>query len=110
MASPKQLSRDPEERKEHMLVRREFASEQAQYLVLALHDAGISTCWIESVQIGEEDYHARVIIDRDEMSWKELAKVHAVADEHRAKVSLGEVRMNQQSHSRFVLWPLHEED
>src|SRR5437660_11146984 len=93
--SPRQTA---EERRDKMLVRREFTSEQAQYLVLALHDAGIRSVLIESMQIGEEDYHARVSIDRDELGWDQLDTIRGVALGRGAKVALGEVRMNQQVH------------
>jgi hypothetical protein len=71
-----------------MNVHRAERQEGIYALVNDLHDANIGTLWIESQQIGMEDYWLRVVIDRSEMGSDWIESILAVAENHGAKLSL----------------------
>lgn len=100
-----------EEKRAKMLADREKRQAAALVLVNELHDAGFSSIWIDSSQIGGDGhYYAKVIVDSVDLGHDQLSAVLAVAEVHDAKVLLDEVWMNQRSFSRLALWPSTGED
>jgi hypothetical protein len=98
--------RTDEQKHEDMVGTRVARQDAAIILANELHDAGFSSVWIDSTQIsGDGYYYCQVIIEADALDHDRMATVLAVAEVHDAKVTLKEVRMNQQSFSRIALWP-----
>lgn len=73
-------------------------------LVNDLHDVGFGSIIIESTKIGLEDYWVRAVIDREELGSEDIEKLHKVAANHDATVSL---RHDHRTGSRLAVWPQH---
>jgi hypothetical protein len=97
--------RTPEEARDELVADRNKRLGACMLLLCALHDAGFRSLWVESKQIGHQDYYAFIVVDEAAIEGTRFEQLVSVVSRNGGSVTLSEVMMNQESFSRLRVWP-----
>jgi hypothetical protein len=97
--------RTPEEARDELVADRNKRLGACMLLLCALHDAGFRSLWVESSQIGRQDYYAFIVVDETAIEGDRFEQLVSVVNRNGGSITLSEVRMNGQEFSRLRVWP-----
>lgn len=104
MAKTRMDGRTPEQVEQELIAYRAAIIPVVAEIVKALHDADFRRLYIQSSQNGES-FWQWIVIDEETVRHDDMMTLYEIADAFDARLSLEEVRMNQQSFSRLRIWP-----